>query len=195
MLPENVRVQDETGEHERFLGVMQELFDMCYGIADRTLDIIDPDFAPIEAVEQMLLDLGNPFDFLELTEREKRILVQTLLAIYKTKGTGPGIVNALNFFLGIDVQIRVYAWAPYGIGEAIIGETLVLGSSEQSDLYTFEVVVEVFLTDTERKNLRAIVEYMKVAHEHWRLIEPTPPVNIDHWQLDFSQLDVETFLH
>lgn len=195
MLPEAVQSQDTTGEHERFLGVMQELFDLYYGIADKALEIIDPDFAPIEAVDNMLLDLGNPFDFLELTDIEKRILVQTLLAIYKTKGTGPGIVNALRFFLGIETSIRVYAWAPYPIGEAIIGETFVLGSSDQADLYTFELIVGVFLTDTERKNLTAIVNYMKVAHEHWRLIEPEPPVFIDHWQLGFSRLDTQTILH
>lgn len=195
MLPENIRVKDESGEHERFLGVMQELFDIYYGIADRSIDIIDPDFAPIEWVDLMLLDLGNPFDFLELNDIEKRILVQTLLAIYKTKGTGPGIVNALRFFLGIEVSIRMYAWAPYPIGAAIMGETFVLGSSEQSDLYTFEVVVTVFLTDTERRNLTAIVDYMKVAHEHWRLVEPSVPEVFDHWQLNFSRLDSETILH
>ncbi len=195
MLPENVRVKDVSGEHERFLGVMQELFDIYYGVADKALEIVDPDFAPIEAVDNMLSDLGNPFDFLELTDIEKRILAQTLLAIYKTKGTGPGVVNALQFFLGIEASIRVYAWAPYPIGEAIIGETFVLGSSVQSDLYTFEVVVQVFLTDTERKNLTAIVDYMKVAHEHWRLIEPQPPLNINHWSIGFSLLGTETFLH
>lgn len=195
MLPNAVQAKDTTGEHERFLGVMQELFDTYYGLADKALEIIDPDFAPIEAVDNMLLDLGNPFDFLELTDIEKRILVQTLLAIYKTKGTGPGINNALRFFLGLDVRIRVYAWAPYPIGEAVIGETFVLGSSVQSDLYTFEVIVEVFLTDTERKNLTAIVDYMKVAHEHWRLLEPEVPTVIDHWQLGFSRLDSETILH
>ncbi len=194
-LPENVRRQDETGEHERFLGVMQEVFDVFYGLADKALDIVDPDYAPIEWVDRMLSDLGNPFDFLDLTEIEKRILVQTLLAVFKTKGTGPGIVNALRFFLGIEASIRVYAWSPVGLGEAIFDTTFVLGSSEQSDLYTFEVVVTEFLTETERRNLTAIVDYMKVAHEHWRLIEPTEPVVIDHWQLDFSLLGTQTILH
>lgn len=194
-LPEVMRERDEGREHERFIGVMQELLDVYYGLADRALDIVDPDYAPIAWVDIMLSDLGNPFDFLDLTEIEKRILAQTLIPLYRTKGTGPGIVNAARFFLGIDVTIRVYAWAPYPIGEAIIGQTFVLGSSVQADLYTFEVVVDVFLTATQRKNLTAIIEYMKVAHEHWRLIEPTVPVVVDHWAIGFSRLGTESILH
>ncbi len=117
------------------------------------------------------------------------------MPIYQTNGTGPGIVAANRLFTGIDVTLRVYAWAPYPIGVAVIGSTFILGSGIQADLYTFEVVIGQFLTADQRVIIREILDVMAVAHEHYRLIEPTPVVVINHWQLGFSLVGTQTFLH
>jgi hypothetical protein len=58
------------------------------------------------------------------------------------------------------------------------------------------VEVARLLTDRERRQLRAIVEYLKPAHTHFvDLVEPQPLVLPDHWELGLSDLGDTTFLH
>ena len=195
MLPEVNQAEDTTGEHERFFGVMQEIGDLFFGLLDEWTQIIDYTVAPEGFVDLILADLGNPFAFLNFSLNQKRKLCGLLLAIYRTKGTGPGIVDAANVLLGIEVEIQVYAWAPFGLGFVHVGQTFVLGTSTQADLYTFLVVSPEVLTDDQRVALRAIADYMKAAHEHFRIVEPAPVVVFDHWQLGYSTLGFETVLH
>ena len=62
--------------------------------------------------------------------------------------------------------------------------------------YAFDVKVGRVLTSTERKHLRAIVNYMKPAHTHFvNLIEPLPPIVPDHWELGLSELGETATLH
>ena len=52
------------------------------------------------------------------------------------------------------------------------------------------------LTDAQRSQLRAIVEYLKPAHTHCvNLIEPAPPAFIDRWELGASEIGVTMDLH
>ncbi|MBM4782295.1 MAG: phage tail protein [Archangiaceae bacterium] len=71
-----------------------------------------------------------------------------------------------------------------------------LGPSDRFAKYAFNVVVARTLTPTERKHLRAIVEYLKPAHTHFvDLVEPFPPVVPDHWELGISDLGDTSWLH
>lgn len=195
MLPEVNQAEDTTGEHERFLGVMQEVADLVYGLIDEWTQILDYTVAPEPWVDLILADLGNPFAFLNFSLTQKRKLCGLLLEVYRTKGTGPGIVEACNVLLGVTVQIQVYAWAPFGLDFVHLDTTFVLGTSTQRDLYTFLVVSPVVLSDDQRRAVRAIASYMKAAHEHFRIVEPAPVVVVDHWQLGYSTLDYQTALH
>ena len=48
------------------------------------------------------------------------------------------------------------------------------------------------LTDTERRQLRAIVDYLKPAHTHFvDLIEPSLPPAFDHWQVRSEALHLD----
>ena len=56
--------------------------------------------------------------------------------------------------------------------------------------------MDVPLTDTQRSQIRAIVDYLKPAHTHFvELIEPGPPPSYDHWELGISELGVTSLLH
>lgn len=195
MLPDVNQLEDTTGEHERFMGVMQEVADLFFGLLDEWTRIIDYATAPEGFVDLILADLGNPFGFLNFSLTQKRKLCGLLLAIYRTKGTGPGIVEAANVLLGATVEIQVYAWAPFGLGDVHLGQTFVLGTSTQADLYTFLVVSPVALAPDTRAAITAIADYMKAAHEHFRIVEPAPVVVFDHWQLGCSTLGLQTLLH
>lgn len=184
----------DPGDLKILFMIWQEPIDLLLGLIDKLSDIYDPDLAPEPFVDLMLLEMGNPFDF-PLTEIEKRKLVQILVPIYQSKGTGPGIVDAIRLFMGIEVTLNVYAWSPVPIGEALMGIDWILGSSDPQDLLTFQVLVPQVLTADERAKMSQIIDYMMDAREFFVILEPADIVVPDHWQMGFSQLGINTWLH
>jgi hypothetical protein len=51
------------------------------------------------------------------------------------------------------------------------------------------------LTAEERLRVRIIVDYMKPAHTHFRVVEPVIPEVIDHLELGLSELGETWLLH
>lgn len=196
-LPQLNRVEDVSGDLKAFVGCMQEVTNLLLSKLDRFGDILDPDFAPEAWLDLMLADLGNPFSFL-LSAIEKRRLVQTLVAIYREKGTDDGIVNAIRFFLGIETTITTPAWPTglLGLGKAKIGSTLILSSGSLTDWLTFVVHVPRSLSDDEFAKMDAIVDYMKRAECHYRIATPSAPAPpaTTFWKLGTSRLGIETTL-
>jgi phage tail-like protein len=197
---EDLRTQDaqqrpgEDGDLKVLFAIWQEPLDLLLGVIDKIHENYDPDLAPEAFVDLMLWENGNPFNF-PMTLIEKRRLVQILIDIYRSKGTGPGIVDAIRLFMGIEVTLNVYAWSPVGLGEAIMGETWILGSSDPQDLLTFQVLVPQVLTDAERTKMSQIIDYMMDAREFFVILEPEEIVVPDHWQMGYSQLGINTILH
>lgn len=188
------RPNGEDGDLKILFSIWQEPIDLLLGLIDKVHEIYDPDLAPEAFVDLMLVEMGNPFEF-AMTATEKRRLVQILVPIYQSKGTGPGIVDAIRLFMGIEVTLNVYAWSPVGLDEAIIGVDWILGSSDEQDLLTFQVLVPQVLTAEERSKMRQIVDYMMDTREFFVILEPEDIVVPDHWQLGYSNLDVNTYLH
>ncbi|MBN2715754.1 MAG: phage tail protein, partial [Deltaproteobacteria bacterium] len=156
----------------------------------------DLERAPESFLDLILTDLGNPFPF-ELEELAKRRLAAVLVEMYRQKGTAIGIENAIRFFLGIDITaITPFTADTMILGESELGVDWVLGASGRFARYAFNVEVDVALTDTERTQLRAIVDYLKPAHTHFvDLVEPSAPVEFDHWVIGVSELGFTTELH
>lgn len=196
MLPKHNRRDDTTGDLLRFISCLQEVTDLLLADLDRWPDIFDLERAPEPFLDLILQDLGNPFPF-DLDVRGKRRLAAVLVEMYRQKGTAQGIKNAVRFFLGIDiVAITAFNADALVLGDSLLGVDWVLGPSDRFAKYAFNVVVTRILTPTERKHLRAIVEYLKPAHTHFvDLVEPFPPVVPDHWELGVSALGMSTRLH
>ncbi len=196
MLPRYNRREDRTGDLRRFVACLQEVLDLLLAEVDRFPDVFDLERAPEPFLDLILRDLGNPFPF-ELDELSKRRLASVLVEMYRQKGTAVGIENAIRFFLGIDVAaIRPFAGTTLVLGESELGVDWELGPSDRFARYAFEVEVDVPLTDTQRRQIRAIVDYLKPAHTHFvELIEPGPPPSYDHWELGISELGVTSDLH
>ena len=107
------------------------------------------------------------------------------------------IENAIRFFLGIDITaITAFTGTTLVLGESELGVDWELGPSDLFARYAFDVEVDVPLSNTERSQIRAIVDYLKPAHTHFvDLIEPGVPLSYDHWELGISELGVESELH
>ncbi len=196
MLPKHNRREDQTGDLWRFIACLQEVTDLLLAEVDRFPEVFDIERAPEAFVDLILADLGNPFPF-DLDELGKRRLASVLVEMYRQKGTARGIINAVRFFLGVEIQaVTAYAGEALVLGESELGVDWILGPSSRFALYAFDVIVDVPLTDAQRSQLRAIVEYLKPAHTHFvNLIEPAPPAFIDHWELGVSEIGVTTDLH
>jgi phage tail-like protein len=196
LLPEINRQLDETGDLQKFLAVLQDVLELLLAEIDRFPDIFDLDLAPEPFLDLMLADLGNPFAF-DLGELQKRRLAAVLVQIYRQKGTAAGIRNAIRFFLGVDVTaVSAFHGTTLILGESELGVDWVLGPSGQFALYAFDLTVSRVLTETERRQIRRIVDFMRPAHTHFiDILEPGAPAFIDHWELGISELGETTDLH
>lgn len=196
MLPRHNRRADVTGDLRRFIACLQDVADLLLAECDRFADVFDIERAPEAFLDLILEDLGNPFPF-ELDELGKRRLASVLVEMYRQKGTSAGIENAIRFFLGIDVTaVTPFAGTTLVLGESELGVDWELGPSDRFARYAFNVEVDVPLSPTERRQIRAIVDYLKPAHTHFvDLIEPGVPPTFDHWELGISELGVSTDLH
>lgn len=196
MLPKHNRRADTTGDLARFVACLQEVTDLALADVDRFAELSDLERAPEPFVDAMLEDLGNPFRF-ELGELEKRRLASVLVAMYRQKGTEPGIRNAVRLLLGVDVtRVLAFAGTALTLGESSLGEDWELGPSERFARYAFHVEVAAPLTPFERRQVRALVGYLKPAHTHFvDLLEPGLQPAVDDWKLGLSILGESTALH
>lgn len=197
MVPLMNRQEDITEDLRKFIACLQEVTDLLLFDVDSFTDMLDPDLAAEQYVDAMLADLGNPFAF-DLSEVNKRRLVQVLVDMYQKKGTPQGIVEVILFFMGLVVEVDAFNFFADGLvlGESELGVDWTLGPSLGVDLYSFNVISAVALTETQRKQIRTIVEYMKPAHTHFiTLVEPEIPVVLDHVELGLSELGVTWDLH
>lgn len=160
------REEDGTHDLRRFIRCLQEPLNRLLVSIDKWVTNFDIDHSPEAFLDAILEDLGNPFAF-DLTINQKRKLARILIEIYTLKGTEPGIVNVLRFFLGIESEILEYhddeVWI---LGDDELGYSTYLGQDSRKSLYSFDVIVDRELTYDEKKQLRQIVDYMKPAHTH-----------------------------
>jgi phage tail-like protein len=195
MIPKHNRREDDTGDLWRFIACLQEVTDLLLSEIDRFPDIFDIERAPETFLDLILLDLGNPFLF-NLNAIEKARLASILTALYRQSGTEIGIVNAIRFFLGIEVEVLPFTADLLDLGEAEIGVNWILGPSDRAALYTFDVRAERVLTDVEQHQIRTIVNYLKTAHTHFAHFKmPSEPAPIDSWTLGVSELGITSRLN
>ena len=159
-----------TGDLRKFISVLQDVVDILLCSIDEWTSIFDIDLAPETFLDAILQDLGNPFvDCIsDLTENDKRRLARILISIYKQKGTEAGVINAIRFFLGIEVTLDIVNCREYWqLGVSLLESNTYLAPPVGSPLwYSFYVVSPVVLTDEQRERMICIAQYMKGAPEH-----------------------------
>lgn len=164
--------EDTAQDLVLFLGCLQDTNNLLLYFIDKWIEIIDPDTAPEEFVDAMLLDFGNPFDF-DLTLTQKRKLAKTLMRIYRLKGTAKGIIDVVRFFLGIEVTIETFTGNGWRIGydklstkaRRAVPNPAIIGPGNHA-IYSFRVLTNRILTAEQAEQIRTIATYMKGAQEH-----------------------------
>lgn len=95
LLPRIALRDDATGELQAFCDSLQVVLDEVLAELDIFPDIWDIDRAPDKSgddltnfIDVLLLDLGNPFTFVQgMTTLEKRRIARLLILMYREKGT------------------------------------------------------------------------------------------------------------
>ena len=108
MVPQKNRSEDVTGDLRKLIACWQDPVTLLLARVDRFSENVDFERCQPENLDAILYDLGNPFPFV-LSDTDKRRLIGVLLSIYKEKGTDPGIIDTLRFFLGAEATIRCVA--------------------------------------------------------------------------------------
>lgn len=208
-LPALNRSEDASQDLSVFMGIFQEVVNLLLVSIDKWSRILDIDQAPEDFLDAMLGDLGNPFSEFDLEEIDKRRLLYVLVEIYKLKGTAPGIINVVRFFLGLEVTIEIIndyvGWELTATGaDASIGNELsdiVEDSPDPAELgpnyagiYSFIVHSPyAILTGEERERITSIAEFMKPGHTHLVAVtDISPEETIDHVDLGYSTLGSST---
>lgn len=197
LMPLAARRRDESGDARGFVEVWQDVVDVLLRLVDDWHQIYDPELAPEQFVDAMLVDLGNPFGFLGITDLNiKRRLARRLVSLYRLKGTKRAIIDAIFLFLDLEVEILVPHADGWILGKSLLGIDTVLGGTSSRYRYSFVVISPRALTAEERVLIRGVVDTFKPSHTH--LIEIREPVQVvepDHWELGRSRLGIETILH
>lgn len=180
-VPRMSLIEDKSDSLKLFLGVLQDTNNLLLYSIDQWADSLDPDTAPMDAIDAMLVDLGNPFTF-EMSDVQKRKLVKTLVLMYQLKGTAPGIERVVRFFLGIEVSIETFVGRGWRLGYHQLSRRgqpasnpAIIGPHRRA-LYSFRVLTSRILTDIQRAIITAIAQYMRCAHEHLVGIRDGSPV-------------------
>jgi phage tail-like protein len=169
--------EDPTGDLERFLRCLDEVLQLLLYDIDTFTDILDIDIIDASNLNALLFHLGAPFSFVDsLSEAEKRRLADILVQSYKRKGVETSMESLIAYVLGITVNVQPYydPTSYWIMGLSALGTTAILGPGSEFLKYAFEVITPDLLTETERRRLTEMVEWMKPAHTHFvRLVEPS----------------------
>jgi len=107
MLQSKNRVDDITQDLQNLIACWQDPVTLLLARIDTFSEIVDYDLCPDSCLDALLYGLGNPFAF-DMTDTDKRRLLAVLVDIYMQRGTDVGIINAIRFFLGVEVTLEFY---------------------------------------------------------------------------------------
>lgn len=166
-IPKDDLRRDDTMDLRYFVAVLDDMLALLVHDVDIWPYIQDPDLAPETYVDQMLVDLGNPIDEALLSLTKKRLLVKSLVSLYKMRGTAPGIIHTLYFFLGLSASLVPLNRQGMRLGQSLLGLDWVLGCGPDRWRLVLRIATPEgrALTNYETRVLRQILTLHQNVHE------------------------------
>jgi len=93
---------------------------------------------------------------------------------------------------GFNSEFRLTSPLPPAIG---VGGSALWEYNAKRVIYSFTVVLPVVVDSITLEKIKAVIDFMKPAHTHYRIVQPNEVGALDHWLLDISSLDINTLLH
>lgn len=196
--PEQFLTQDMDAVLEEVNKIIKEL---RQNVVD-FINLIDANLIREDLIDAAVFDKGFDvavdFPEIPLSIQDKRKLIFLAVEIYRSKGTGPGMVNVVFLLLQKVIEfdfLNTTSWKLGVNGRSELGETTRLRTNQDKNrwVYSFNVRAIDPVTPEEKKHIISIINYMKPAHTH--LIRFLEDEVINHWQLGRSQLGVNTLVH
>lgn len=170
----------------------------AFGRVDCFPTLMDPLRCQSNFLDALLYQYGNPFELEEgIDDTTKRRLISTLFTLYSLKGTCFGIIGAIRIIYGINVtecvEPNIQCWI---LGESELNLDTFLCPTTEAERRSFRIIVDINLTQKQRDQITCIVDWCKPANTHFEgIVEPMAPGFVDHWELNVSELNFNTFLH
>lgn len=171
-------------DSDEFMSRFLMLFESFWQPIDTQIDHIDYYFTCKLSPTHFLPYLAS-WVSLELderwTEEQQRMLVCTIIQLYRKRGTVWGLSKFLEIYTGVWPDIIEHRARNFAIGpQARLGQGLALGSSNQPHTFTVTMALPPIPEEDEtrrqqkeaerRRNIEQIIDYEKPAHTGYRLI-------------------------
>lgn len=207
----NVRA-DATGDYR---GLLEDVFQPALGEllveVDRFKLLDDVDRVDVEAaLDAMLYDLGCPFETASLDVNLKRRLIRTLLAFYRLMGTETAIRDVIALLTEYEV-VRIISPSvvdAWDLGVDVLGDGVhpinpedpsdfaVIGPSARFMIFSFSIELDRPLAAADEPVIRKLVRVVKPAYMHFLgIVQPPAPEVVEHWEIGYSEVDVNTNVH
>ncbi len=186
-------------QSDDLMGRFLMLFESFWSPIEKQTDTIPLYFDPQITPDGFLPWLASWFDLLldrNLSEKQRRILVQSAFSLYRKRGTKQGLQEYLEIYTGGHARIIEHRGNNFRLGtQARIGTGLALGTENQPHTFTVYLRLPAMSLDSEEQNIRhrrieTLIETEKPAHTGYTLhIEEsdqavTPPTSLKPKNID-----------
>lgn len=154
------------------------LFESFWGPIDRQTNTIPMYFDPQITPSDFLPWLASWFDLLldkNLSEKQRRNLVQSAFSLYRKRGTKLGLQEYLEIYTGGRARIIEHRGNNFRLGaQARIGTGLALGTENRPHTFTVYLHLPSIPPDSESRNIQyhkieTLIETEKPAHTGYTL--------------------------
>ncbi len=175
------------------MGRFLMLFESFWGPIEKQTNAIPLYFDPLLTPNEFLPWLASWFDlFLDenLSEKQKRDLVQSAFSLYRKRGTKQGLQEYLEIYTGGHARIIEHRGNNFRLGaQARMGTGLALGTENQPHTFSVFLQLPTISSDSRDPNIQyrrieTIIETEKPAHTGYILhVEEsdqavTPPISL-----------------
>jgi len=110
LLPKVYPDSDADGSLADFIKVYDDQHTEQRAIVEQLATIRTPSLAPLAFVPNIADAMGSPFPFMSAHRWQRGNRLSGLPRIYAERGSAQGIINAIRYLIGVEVDVVTYQW-------------------------------------------------------------------------------------